>query len=65
MMESAMIDETRNPKDDPVEGSREVIDADLQEQASKQDQKEKKRDRQRPLSHPPREDKELGPKGVP
>jgi|EndMetStandDraft_7_1072992.scaffolds.fasta_scaffold283322_2 hypothetical protein len=41
MMESAMTDETRNPKDDPVEGSREVIDADLQEQASKQDQKEK------------------------
>jgi hypothetical protein len=60
-----MTDEKRKPADDPVEGSREVVDADLQEQASEQDREEKERDRQRPPSHSPREGKELGPKGIP
>jgi hypothetical protein len=58
-------DETRKPKDDPAEGSREVIEEDLREQDGQRDKTEKERDSRRPPSHPPREDKELGPKGVP
>jgi hypothetical protein len=60
-----MAGEDRNPKDDPVEGSREVIDQDLREQEDKDSKAERERDRKSPPSHPPREDKELGPKGVP
>ncbi len=55
----------RNPKDDPAEGSREVVEKDLREQTSERDRQEKERDRERPPSQPPREEKELGPKGVP
>ncbi len=60
-----MGEDARNPKDDPVEGARDTIDEDLREQAGKQDREEKQRDLRKPPSHPPREDKELGPKGVP
>ena len=60
-----MSEDDRKPKDDPVEGSREVIEADLRDQSATQDRQEKERGRASPPSHPPREDKELGPKGVP
>ncbi len=54
----------RNRKDDPVEGSREVVDDELKRrtgkaETGKQEQDEKKK----PDHHPTQE--ELGPKGVP
>jgi hypothetical protein len=64
-----MAAETRKPKDDPVEGSREVIDQELKRQGKegKGGQSTGNGDREAPItkSQPPREDKELGPKGVP
>jgi hypothetical protein len=60
-----MAEDRQKPEDDRAEGSREVVDDDLDEQAAREDRAEKERDTQRPPSHPPREDKELGPKGVP
>jgi hypothetical protein len=56
---------TGDPRDDPAEGSREVAEDNLKRRKDQADKAEKERDSRSPPSHPPREDKELGPKGVP
>lgn len=66
MAQQRKMDQERMPKDDPVEGARDVIEEELRDKVgSKTGDEEKASQTKRPASHPPREGKELGPKGVP